>query len=243
MSRPLTRSVKLYCSLYGDDACNTCEVDNLYEEGVSSGYTISMDCPSSSKDVFSPLFDACKGLGLGFRLSSNKVELCAVCDVDVTTDSVDMRDCNIANIGYDVNTVLGNKGYSKFYVDTQFFKKNPIAMFSDYNCCYDYYYACSRCGATFVSDPKTGMPTESYDFAIDCTNAPEANFSFKELDLLKSICECGVCTSCNIHADKRSSWNSSIATSTTGRRKTFTKQSPILPDVIARRFRLLYSWV
>jgi hypothetical protein len=194
MSRPLAHIVEFYCSQYG--ACNTCEVANLYEGGTISGYTISMDCSDSSKDFLSPLFDACDGLGLGFGIQYDQ-ELCASCDVDVETNSVTMRDCHIANIGYDIDTVLYNKGYSEFYVDTQFFLKDPIVELGN-DSCYFYYYDCSFCGFTFVSDPETGM--ESYNFAIDCTNT-DANFSFEEISFGK--CQCGVCASCNIDADKQ----------------------------------------
>ena len=201
LSRPLAHAVEVYCSRYGDDACSTCEVTNLYEDGAISGYTISMDCADSSKDFLSPLFDACDGLGLGFGLYYNQ-ELCAACDVDVESNLVYMRDCHIASIGYDLDTILYNKGYSGFYVDTQFFQKDPIVETAN-STCSDYYYDCNFCGISFAYDPETGMPTESYDFAIDCTNqAPDPNF-FEELSFLKSLCECGVCASCNVDADKR----------------------------------------
>ena len=196
MSRPLAHTVEFYCSQYGD--CNTCEVANLYEGGTISGYTISMDCSDSSKDFLSPLFDACDGLGLGFGIQYDQ-ELCASCDVDVETNSVTMRDCHLANIGYDVDTVLYNKGYSEFNVDTQFFLKDPIVYFANLYCD-EYYYDCSFCGVTFVSDPETG--TESYNFAIDCTNT-NYNFWFEEYSLGMDECQCGVCASCNIDADKQ----------------------------------------
>lgn len=202
-TQPIAFFGNTYCMLneiyYASETCRTCQLTYTYDDdGSQTGaYNLEMDCPDAPKNEGNE--DTLEGLE-----EFCSMEVCETCSVDTENFKVDMQNCEMADIGYDLDSIFNETGANQSIGEYQV---EALATIFGY-----YFYSICEAGgveADEVSCQACGRKPSNettFSFEINCPSKLSAtdNGFGSYVSFASSFCSCPAlmnmqCSTCEVN--------------------------------------------